>query len=79
MSDKIEPIPVEIAEAKTTDPAVKPAEKPVEKPPIPAQSFGYPWMGVDSKGLLELSPLNLPPMLRRAYAKHKAAAAKKGK
>lgn len=58
---------------------IEPVEKPAEKPAEPVQSFGYPWMGVDSKGLLELSPLNIPPMLRRAYAKHKAAAAKKGK
>lgn len=61
-------------------PVEKPAERAVDKPIEPIQPFAYPWMGVGQGGLLELNPRNLPPMLRRAYAKHKkAASARKGK
>ena len=58
------------------------AAKPAESAPVakPAERQLYPWMqGKDA--FLEQNPRNLPPMLKRAYAKHLKAQqiAKKGK
>ncbi len=49
--------------------------KPVkaDEPPTKAQADErrtYPWMGADSKEFAAMSPRHLPPMLRKAHAKH---------
>ncbi len=53
--------------------------KPVENQADPPQSKGYPWMGLDQNAFVELNPADLPPMLRKAYQKHRKAAKMAGK
>lgn len=62
MSEKKEQDPEETSEPVVV---VKPAERQV-----------YPWMQ-GKEAFMEQNPRNLPPMLRKAHAKH--VAAKKGK
>ena len=58
---------------------VQMASEPAEPATVvkPAERRVYPWMQ-GKEAFLELNPRNLPPMLRKAHAKH-VAAAKKGK
>ena len=53
--------------------------KPAEGSSDPAQAKGYPWMGLVHRDFAAMNPADLPPMLRKAHAKHKKAAMVAGK